>query len=164
MSNTLTTTATTAERRAQLEHQLRTLDVFEQVIADNDLNVDPMPPWGTEWIYVESDAMQTADDDTRRRAALAWLARHAKAVTLIARALGHDGPVKKVANESVFGVEQFVVVGSRGVSLRAVVPADTTCEMVDTGEVEHVPAHERPVFERKCPESIFAGIEREVSA
>lgn len=153
----------TAERRAQLEHQLRTLDVFEQVVADNDLNVDPLPPWGTEWIYVESDAMRESDTDTRRRAALAWLARHAKAVTLIARALGHDGPVKKVANESWFGVEQFVAVGSRGVILRAAVPADTTCEMVDTGEVEHVPAHERPVFERKCPPSIFAGIEQLVA-
>lgn len=164
MSNTQTTTATTAERRAQLEHQLRTLDVFEQVVADNDLNVDPLPPWGTEWIYVESDAMRESDTDTRRRAALAWLARHTKAVTLIARALGHDGPVKKVATDAWFGVEQFVVTDRGGVNLRAVVPAGTTCEMVDTGETQIIPEQVVPVLERRCPDSIFAGIEQEVPA
>lgn len=162
MSNTHTTALTT-ERRALLEHHMRVLDVIEQVVADNNLNVDPLPPWDTSWEYRETDHMRTCDDDTRRQQALAWLARHTKAVTLIARALGHDGPVKKVATDSWFGVEQFVVADGRGVNLRAVVSADTTCEMVETGEVEHIPEQVVPVLERRCPESIFAGIEQAVA-
>ncbi|MBS1838713.1 MAG: hypothetical protein JST64_13555 [Actinobacteria bacterium] len=116
------------------------------------------------WTYHEPTHVRGLSDDVRRTCALEWLRTHIRLIQRVARRMGHDGPVTKFADDSYYGVSlsisDTVYVNVR---LTAQVPAALTCEMVPTGAVDHIPARDVPVMARRCPESIFAGIEQEVA-
>lgn len=162
-----------AEKQARIDADLRISSVAAQVIAEHpELDLDapnPQSP-GAHWVYLEPFDLLGADPEVRRDAALDWLRRHARAVQFVARELGHTHPIGKSADPDHFGVAFYLPIdgtefGVIGVS--AEVPARLTCEMVPTGEVTTIPAQpERtePVMERRCPPSIFAGIDDEAVA
>jgi len=129
-------------------------------------DVDDFNPFGIGlWTYDEPDHVQGLSGDVRRTWALEWLRTHARLIQRVARRMGHDGPVTKFANDGNYGVEMTIYHSDYvHVRLTAQVPSQLTCEMVPTGEVEHIPARDVPVMERRCPESIFAGIEHEAVA
>lgn len=153
-------------RRRRVEAQLALLGVVDAIAEhfDDLTEVDTAYP-GCQWRYVEPFALKDSGPATRRDAALGWLARHTKVVTKIVKAIDPDVTVEKVGDDFEFGVQAMIRVGEEFVIVRAVVPSALTCEMVDTGEVRVVPAQperEEPVLERRCPPSIFAGIQDEV--
>ena len=120
-----------------------------------------------DWYYVEPFAMRSATDAWRRAAALEWLRCHNRGVQAIARYArneGHRAEVRKISNEAAFGLQVSVRHPDFHVVINASVPAQLTCEMVPTGEIEHIAAHDRPVMERRCPESIFEGIQEQVAS
>lgn len=121
------------------------------------------PLYGTTWAYQPVPGLT---DDEQIAAARDWLTRHRHAFLAVARALGDSGPAKKVENDRTIGVQVDLgrrnPFGSSLVRLDAEVPAEATCEMVDTGKTRTIPAQpERvePVLERRCPPSIFRGID-----
>jgi hypothetical protein len=154
-----------AVTRARLNAGLRLTDAVYSAAADRSLSdLDFQAPlYGFTWYYVEPFDLFGASDEARRDAALAWLRTHAKLIRATARQFGVT-TLDKVANDSEYGVRAYVDVDGTTIALHAQVPSSLTCEMVDTGEVEHVEAHDRPIVERRCPESIFAGIESEVAS
>lgn len=116
------------------------------------------------WTYHEPTHVQGLSDDVRRTWALEWLRTHTRLIQRVAKHMGHDGPVTKFSDDSFFGVAMTIRESDYvTVRLTAQVPSALTCELVDTGQVEHIPARDVPVIERRCPESIFAGIEQEVA-
>lgn len=120
-----------------------------------------------DWYYVEPFAMRSATDARRRAAALEWLRRHNRGIQAIARYAhneGHRAEVRKISNEAAFGLQVYVRHPDFHVVVNASVPAQLTCELVPTGEVRHIAAHDRPVMERRCPDSIFEGLADEVVA
>ena len=120
-----------------------------------------------DWAYHEPSALRQASDSDRRAAALEWLRRHNRGVQAIARHARNSGTkvdVEKLADDCEYGLAVFVNARDFWVSTKATVPASLTCEMVPTGEVEHVEAHDRPVMERRCPDSIFEGIQEQVAS
>ena len=144
-----------AKRR---NHEVETIviDTLAALMAENgDIEApNPLMP-GAFWLY-------HPPADATREDALAWLRRHAAAVKAIAKALHYRQPIEKRSDDQ-FGV-QFKP--SPGTVVAALVPAALTCEMVETGETQVIPAvPERiePVMEKRCPPSIFAGIEDEVA-
>lgn len=161
-----------ANQRARLDLNVRILDALTEVMAERpDLELDAPNSLmdGACWRYHEPTEMRSASGPARRAVAFDWLQRHATAVKLVARKVGHDGPIPKVADDDNYGVEVRMDYGSASftVDIDALVPASLTCEMVETGEVEVIPAQPEqvvPKMERRCPPSIFAGIESEVDA
>lgn len=119
------------------------------------------------WTYHEPAHVQGLSDDVRRTLALEWLRAHTRLIQRAAKHMGHDGPVTKFADLSYYGVAMTISDSVYvNVKLTAQVPAAVACQMVDTGQVEIIPASAArtvPVIERRCPESIFAGIEQEVA-
>lgn len=107
---------------------------------------DPFPVLGT--------------DEEKRAHAVAWLRTMAESFLSIAREMGATGKVQKYANDNWFGIK--LAIGST--VLDASVPAAVACELVPTGEVEVIPAEpERtvPKMEKRCPPSIFRGVQDE---
>lgn len=93
--------------------------------------------------------------------ALAWLRRHIAGARTMARAAGATVVAVDKQSGDYYGVK--VRVRRRGllVVIDVSVPADATCELVDTGETRFIPAmpaQYEPVMERRCPPSIYAGI------
>lgn len=150
----------TIERYARrVEVQQRLVELFREAV---ELGADE-PDFVGNWVYTEWHTDRDKSDEERRRLALAWLQRQMPLLRLVAREYGAE--IKKVANESVYGVEVNIIIdGDYMDCVRALVPASLTCELVPTGEYEVIPAQEErvePVMERRCPPSIFAGIESE---
>ena len=138
---------------------------IDEALVDID-GLDEMSIVG-DWYYGEPFEMRSASAATRRAAALEWLRRHNRGVQAIvryARNEGHRAKVCKISNEAAFGLQVSVRHPDFHVVINASVPAQLTCELVPTGEVEHIAAHDRPVMERRCPESIFEGLADEVVA
>jgi hypothetical protein len=115
-----------------------------------------------DWRYHEPLELRDADPDVRRAAALAWLARHVRGLQFIARSFD-DTKITKLSNDLSFGVELRITRDEVTSAVEASVPSALTCEMVETGEVEVIPAQTRPVVEKRCPPSIFAGVQEEVT-
>lgn len=140
------------------------LDIAAHVSeATSALELDAVNPYCGDWFYHEPWSLRDAPAGERRAAALAWLARHNKGMQQIARRF--DSKVEKFATSTVFGLQVTVERDGQSHCIQARVDASLTCEMVDTGEVEVIPAQPeqiRPVFEKRCPESIFAGIQDEI--
>lgn len=151
-----------ARQRAAIE--LALIDAIEQESNLIDVEYDDMNWYRVGlWTYYEPAHVQGLTDDVRRTWALEWLRTHTRLIQRVARRMGHDGPVTKFADDAHFGVQVAVDADHR---LTAQVPSALTCEMVDTGRFEVIPpspARTVPVIERRCPESIFAGIEQEVA-
>lgn len=159
-----TITSPTAAARKAIEADIAELDAIERAIEHLGAYADEFR-YG-RFFYQEPLEMKSATDSERRAAALEWLALHSRIIVCAARHLGID--VRKFATEADYGIEACGYTNGLYVRVRAAVPASITCELVDTGRTETVPAIPavpeitRPVFERRCPESIFAGIETEV--
>lgn len=116
------------------------------------------------WTYQEPFDIQELSDGARRAEALIWLRRHTLLINRVAHRMGHFEGATKFATEWYFGARLRIQRSSVvGLDLIAQVPSGLTCEMVPTGEVDHIPARDVPVMERRCPESIFRGIESEVA-
>lgn len=153
-------TRPTTARRDRLHAELALLDAIDAVAPE----LEPGEYRGSHWEYRESTELAEAPDDLRRETALAWLARYARAFRRVQRELDQTFTVVKEADYREFGVSARIDIGGSMLWLVAKVPAALTCEMVDTGRVEHVEAHDVPIMERRCPESIFAGIADQVVA
>lgn len=159
----------TEQASINVTNRLAMIDIVDKALDGID-DLDPMN-LVLNWEYSEPVELQDAHDSARRRAALAWLARHNRGLQAIAaeaRKRGMKAEVAKVADSFHFGLRLYVweKVGVLQ-SVSAVTPASLTCEMRPTGKVETIPATEArevPVMEKVCPESIFAGIQDEVSA
>lgn len=153
----------TVDARQRIAEELADLDAIDEATEQVGL-ADISPYRHGKFEYTEPDHLADEPDDVRRSAALSWLAKHARIITRVARNL--DLEVSKFSDFGEFGVQAF----GRGpagsyVLYRASVPEALTCEMVDTGETEVVPAvpeQVRPIFEKRCPESIFAGVQDEI--
>ena len=155
----------TTEARARVAERLKEAEFVDAALE----GVEGLDPLNIvlNWEYREPSALRQMSDSDRRAAALEWLRRHNRGIQAIARHARNSGmtaKVGKVANDYEYGLEVFAYRGEFQLSVKATVPASLTCEMVPTGEVEHVPAHDRPVMERRCPDSIFAGLADEVAA
>ena len=155
----------TTNARARAAERLKEAEFVDAALEGVE-GIDPLNIV-LDWAYHEPSALRQASDSDRRAAALQWLTRHNSGIQAIARHarnLGMSVYVEKLADDYEYGLAVFVRGGDFWVSTKATVPASLTCEMVPTGEVEHVPAHDRPVMERRCPDSIFAGLADEVAA
>lgn len=149
--------------RDHFERITQSLDAIEQAI--DELGIDPADVSSISHVlsfrYAEPKELQQLDDATRRTAALQWLAMHARIIKRAGQILGCER-VQKYAEFGEFGVRVW---DTPGYFLDASVPDSLTCELVDTGETEVVPAvpeQVRPIFEKRCPESIFAGVQDEI--
>lgn len=106
--------------------------------------------------------------DERREFALAWLRRHKQGISEMAARLGQRVTFDKFATDSVFGIKTTIhhrLHDSIKMGVSAQVDSALTCEYVETGEVEVIPAKPEtvvPKLKRVCPPSIFAGVENEV--
>lgn len=160
---TTQTVSAIAIARLRLDFQSELLAAIEQ--GSGFLGgIDDFNPYGIGlWIYDEPEHIAGCDTELRRTCALEWLRAHARLIQRVGRLMGNNLPMQKQSSDFGFGV-QLTIRRDRYVSetLIATVPSDLTCEMVPTGEVEHIPARDVPVMERRCPESIFRGIEAEV--
>ena len=159
-ASTMPETRSTTARRDRLHAELALLDAIDAVAPE----LEPGAYRGSHWEYRESTELAEAPDDLRRETALAWLARYARAFRKVQRELDQTFTVVKEADYREFGVCARIDIGGHMFWLGAKVPAALRCEMVDTGRVEHVEAHDVPIMERRCPESIFAGIADQVVA
>lgn len=154
--------------RERLDFQIELLTAIEEEARQLG-GIDDFNPFGIGlWIYDEPHDLREMSPELRRAAALGWLHQHAKLVQRVARRMGHHGSILKAGTDMGFGVQVRVDGDSVYIyeDLIARVPADLTCEMVEVGEevVPAVPEHVRPILERRCPKSIFDGIESEVTA
>lgn len=152
-----------AAARRRIYAELRLLDIIEDQASRRD-GIDEMSDVVTGmWTYYENPDALDKSDHVRRQIALDWLGRHVKLIVAVAHAVGGETTKRPASGDSSFG---WVVTVTHGPdvthTLYATVPSRLTCEMVPTGEVEHIPARDVPVMERRCPESIFRGIEAEV--
>lgn len=155
----------TSAARARVTERLKEAEFVDAALEGVE-GLDPLDIV-LNWAYREPSALRQMSDSDRRAAALEWLTRHNRGIQAIARHARNSGmkvDVEKLADDYEYGLAVFVSAGDFWGSTKATVPASLTCEMVPTGEVEHVPAHDRPVMERRCPESIFAGLADEVAA
>lgn len=149
-------------RKCELRAKLAT-ETFRQAL------VDPVSQWYTDptWLFVPTLRVpalvwQEMDADDRRAIALGWLRLHIDGIKEIARRMGIERPtLEKVANEYQYGVQLTVhhwVDHEVTAALAALVPADTTCVMVPTGEFETIPEQRVERMEKQCPPSIYAGV------
>lgn len=151
--------------RDRLDFQAELVTVIEEE-SRYLTGVDDFNPFSIGlWTYSEPDHVRGLSPAVRRTWALEWLATHARLIQRVVKRMGHDGPVIKGESDYLgFGVQVHVRRSTYiSADLHAFVPSDLTCEMVPTGEIEHIPARDVPVMERRCPESIFRGIEQEVT-
>lgn len=151
--------------RERCDFELELITVIEEESAKLGARIDDFNLFSIGlWTYDEPETVKDRTPEGRRSCAVAWLSDHARLVQRVARRMGHVGPIEKVRSNDYFGVRvtfrRSVYVG---ITLVAQVPSELTCEMVPTGEVDHIPARDVPVMERRCPESIFAGVEQEVT-
>ena len=158
MTMTPASTRPTDRLRARLHAELELLDAIDEAAPDLG-----EPTYATRWSYAEATHLAASPDDYRRIAALGWLADKAHGFMAIQRHLGVPAAIEKHADQWDYTIEAKVEIGGVPMWLRASVPASLTCEMVEVG-TEHVEAHDRPIMERRCPPSIFAGILDEVAA
>ena len=158
MTMTPASTRPTDRLRARLHAELELLDAIDEAAPDLG-----EPTYATRWSYAEATHLAASPDDYRRIAALGWLADKAHGFMAIQRHLGVPAAIEKHADQWDYTIKATVKIGGVPMWLRASVPASLTCEMVEVG-TEHVEAHDRPIMERRCPESIFAGILDEVAA
>lgn len=158
---TLTPASTrpTDRLRARLHAELKLLDAIDEAAPD----LSGPSYIATRWNYVEGITVAALPDADRRTAALGWLADKAHGFMAIQRHLGVPAEIEKHADQWDYMVEAAVKIDGEPMRLRASVPASLTCEMVEVG-TRHVEAHDRPIMERRCPPSIFAGILDEVAA
>lgn len=152
----------TIERYARrVEVQQRLVELFREAV---ELGADE-PDFVGNLAYTEWHTDRDKSDEERRRLALAWLQRQMPLLRLVAREYGSQ--IVKISREHAYGVEVSIFIDGDYVdSVRAVVPASLTCELVPTGEMKIIPAQEEhlePVMERRCPPSIFAGVQNEVA-
>ena len=159
MTMTPASTRPTDRLRARLHAELELLDAIDE--AAPDIGGPMLAP--TSWNYVEAAHVAALPDADRRIAALGWLADKAHGFMAVQRHLGVPAAIEKHADKWDYLIEAKVEIGGVPMWLRASVPASLTCEMVEVG-TEHVEAHDRPIMERRCPPSIFAGILDEVAA
>lgn len=155
----------TTNARARATERLKEAEFVDAALEGVE-GLDPLDIV-LDWAYREPSALRQASDSDRRAAALQWLTRHNSGIQAIARHarnLGMSVYVEKLADDYEYGLAVFVRGGDFCLPVKATVPAQLTCELVPTGEVEHIAAHDRPVMERRCPESIFEGIDSEVDA
>lgn len=155
----------TTNARARAAERLKEAEFVDAALEGVE-GIDPLNIV-LDWAYHEPSALRQASDSDRRAAALQWLTRHNSGIQAIARHARNSGmkvDVEKLADDYEYGLAVFVSAGDFWVSTKATVPASLTCEMVPTGEVEHIEAHDRPIMERRCPESIFANLADEVVA
>ena len=155
----------TTEARARATERLKEAEFVDAALE----GVEGLDPLNIvlDWAYHEPSALRQASDSDRRAAALEWLTRHNRGVQAIARHARNSGmtaKVGKVANDYEYGLEVLARGGGFYLYVRATVSPALTCEMVPTGEVEHIAAHDRPVMERRCPDSIFEGIQEQVAS
>ena len=158
MTMTPASTRPTDRLRSRLHAELELLDAIDEAAPDLG-----EPTYATRWNYAEATHLAASPDDYRRIAALGWLADKAHGFMAIQRHLGVPAAIEKHADKWDYLIEAKVEIGGVPMWLRASVPASLTCEMVEVG-TEHVEAHDRPIMERRCPPSIFAGILDEVAA
>ena len=154
----------TKNARMAADERLRNAGFVDEALKDVD-GLDPLSRT-LDWEYRESPEMRVASDSDRRTAALEWLARHNRGIQAIARHARNNGmavEVSKTSDEFDYGLHVYIPLPV-SLFVRARVSSSLTCEMVPTGEVEHIAAHDRPVMERRCPESIFANLADEVVA
>lgn len=135
------------------EQRLKKAALIEEALEGID-GLDPLD-FLFEWYYEEAEDVAARSDGERRDAALAWLRRHNEALQAIARHVrlrtGETVTVRKIAEFGNFGLK--LSPNRAWVRVTASVPEALTCELVPTGEFEQVEK-----MERRCPESIFAGI------
>lgn len=148
-----------AARNAEL-----TLALFRLAADEPRLSLDRATTYVRLDTWEDEDFRRLDGDDARRSYALAWLRGNVAAIRAIARRAGATVEIAKVADEWTFGVRAVVTRDGAQSRWSFEVPAGVTCELVDTGEVEHIPAQTRPKMERHCPESIYAGIHDEAVA
>lgn len=156
-------TNATIEARTHVEGLVISLDAIDKAITELGFHPADVTPISRvlAFSYDEPAALTDAHPAERRAAALAWLQVHARIIRRAAAILGADR-VEKCNDYGRYGVRVW---GTPGYYLSAEVPDNLTCEMVDTGETEVIPAQPeqiRPVFEKRCPESIFAGVQDEI--
>jgi len=141
--------------------RMRLIELYRQGV---ELGCDE-PGIGGYFRYQEPWDLREEPDEVRREAALAWLRAQMPVMRLIANEF--DAKITKMATTHDYGLEIDIHVDGRyAASVKAEVPADLTCMIVPTGEVEVIPAQpERTVekMERVCPPSIFAGVQNEVA-
>lgn len=163
------TSKVTAEAVRNADRKLRLASLIDEALVGDYDAMDIV----FNWNYDEPVEVRSLSDGERRQAALAWLARHVSGLQQISRHASACGwePEKplKFADGVSFGVKLWLrpVGGVEWSCIEATVPAALTCEMRPTGQVEVIPATEArevPVMERVCPDSIFAGIQDEVTA
>ena len=158
MTMTPASTRPTDSRRSRLHAELKLLDAIDEAAPDLG-----EPTYATRWNYAEAAHVAALPDADRRIAALGWLADKAHGFMAVQRHLGVPAAIEKHADQWDYTIEATVKIDGVLMWLRASVPASLTCEMVEVG-TEHVEAHDRPIMERRCPPSIFAGILDEVAA
>ena len=158
MTMTPASTRPTDRLRSRLHAELELLDAIDEAAPDLG-----EPTYATRWNYAEATHLAASPDDYRRIAALGWLADKAHGFMAIQRHLGVPAAIEKHADQLDYTIKATVKIDGVVMWLRASVPASLTCEMVEVG-TEHVEAHDRPIMERRCPPSIFAGILDEVAA
>jgi len=158
MTMTPASTRPTDRLRSRLHAELELLDAIDEAAPDLG-----EPTYHTRWNYAEATHLAASPDDYRRIAALGWLADKAHGFMAIQRHLGVPAAIEKHADQWDYTIKATVKIDGVVMWLRASVPASLTCEMVEVG-TEHVEAHDRPIMERRCPPSIFAGILDEVAA
>ncbi len=155
----------TTEARARVTERLKEAEFVDAALEGVE-GLDPLDIV-LDWAYREPSALRQASHSDRRAAALEWLTRHNRGIQAIARHARNSGmrvDVKKLADDCEYGLAVFVRGGDFCLPVKATVPAQLTCELVPTGEVQHVEAHDRPVMERRCPDSIFEGIQEQVAS
>lgn len=171
MATTETTTTEAPARptaidiaRQRLAFQAELIDAIELASAELD-NVDEMNPYSFGlWTYHEPNRVAGLSDEVRRNQALEWLRSHARLIQRVARLMGADATLDKSASDTDYRVSLTIHRDRYAKqTLVAAVPSSLTCEMVPTGEVHHIEAHDVPVMERRCPQSIFAGLDAEVT-
>lgn len=149
--------------RLRLDYEHRLLDIIEDEMSRRE-GIDEMSTSVLGmWTYYEPSHVAECGEMYRRERALSWLGRHVKLILAVARHLGGDITKRPTSSPVDFGwIVDVKMPDDEFLRLYATVPSAITCEMVPTGEMEHIPAQDRPVMERRCPKSIFAGIAEEV--
>ena len=113
----MTTVSPTLQARLQLDRQLVYLSAIDAAV--DVIGSEGISPFSYgSFRYLEPAELKAASDEDRRKAALAWVARHARIIEQVASE--HDLEVKSFDVDGEFGVEavgeiegRFFVFGAR---------------------------------------------------